>query len=82
VLGGGAPALTDWPVRIIGATTSIDANTARAADEERRGLDIARSRQAHRVAPTAPQPIGRLTEGVDQFDARLGLVSGTPSRQL
>ena len=42
VLGGGVPARTECWDRISGATATIVANTARAADEERRGLDIAR----------------------------------------
>jgi hypothetical protein len=42
VLGGGVPARTECWDSISGATTTIVANTARAADEERRGLDIAR----------------------------------------
>ena len=47
--GGSEPALTGTPQPIRGATTSRVANAARAADEERRGVDIARSRRAHSV---------------------------------
>ena len=47
--GGSEPALTGTPEMIRGATTSRVANAARAADEERRGVDIARSRRAHSV---------------------------------
>ena len=49
VLGGGEPASTVWPDMISGAATSSVASTARAVDGERRGVDIARSRRAHRV---------------------------------
>ena len=42
VLGGGEPASTEWPDMISGAATSSVANTARAAEGERRGIDIAR----------------------------------------
>jgi hypothetical protein len=69
LLGGGLPAFTACADRIIGATTSIVASTARAADEERRGVDIARSRRATRVAPTAPQTIGRVLPGLDDYES-------------
>jgi hypothetical protein len=61
VLGGGVPARAGSPIRISGATTTIVANTARAVDEVRRGVDIARSRRAprlvaHRTTSYRPRP--------------------------
>jgi hypothetical protein len=46
VLGGGAPARAESGDPSKCARTTIVANAARAADEKRRGVDIARSRRA------------------------------------
>ena len=48
-VGGGEPALAGTPEETRGATTSRVASTARAADEERRDVDIARSRRVNGV---------------------------------
>jgi hypothetical protein len=50
-VGGGEPALARTPDVNTGATASRVANTARAADEERRDVDIARSRRARGRRP-------------------------------
>jgi hypothetical protein len=52
--GGSDPAPARSPNRINGATTTIVANTARAADEYGRGVDIGRSRRA-------PRPVAHRT---------------------
>ena len=70
LLAGGVPAPAGSAIRTAGAPSTIAANTARAADEQRRGVDIAKSRRAPSWSPTARQTIGhRLTE-IDVFVIR------------
>jgi hypothetical protein len=54
VVGGSVPARAESPNQSRGAITTIVATTARAVDEERRGVDIARSRRA-------PRPVAHRT---------------------
>jgi hypothetical protein len=64
---GGVPATARSPMSSSCATTTIVPSTARAVDEVRRGVDIARSRRAPSRSPTARQVIGRSALRVDHY---------------